>query len=127
VLKVLEMASNPSLKSFCINTFYRLELVQYGEEKLDKLNMLSYEFLSSVPRSIRRRLPYLNKKIEELGNILMKKTLFNLNGIKFTVTDPDATVVLSRLYEKWMWNYLKVKSDDVFWTLVLTLEDMHWR
>ena len=109
------MVLHPSLTAFLAHTIVRFKLVRYGENILHRLSMLSIAVLYSTPRFIRRRLPLLAIKIEELCNTLARKTLVNVNGIKFALIDYESMrIVLPELHEKWMWDYLKVKSGDVF-------------
>lgn len=109
------MALHPSLTGFLAHTIVRFKLVRYGENILHRLSMLYLAVLYSTPKFIRRRLPLLDRRIEELCSTLARKTVVNVNGIKFALIDYESMrIVLPELHEKWMWDYLKVKSGGVF-------------
>lgn len=102
------MARHPYLTAFLKDTVVRFALVKYGANILHKWRIFSCAVLSSIPK-VR-----LNKKVRECCDTLTRKILVKVDGIKFTLVDVESMYIVSPQFEKWMWDYLKVKSGDVF-------------
>jgi len=102
------MARHPALTIFLKDTIRRFALIRYGANISHKWRTFSYAVLSSIPK-VR-----LNKKVRQCGDILARKILFKVDGIKFTLVDSASIKVVLPQWEKWIWDYLKVKSGNIF-------------
>jgi len=104
----------PSIVGFLKSLGKRLRISVRGCEGGDKLRLLVWSFMDSIPRSVRKAFPYLEEPLELIKNKLVYGTVLNVNGNFFVLSDCESLFILSPEFEDWMWSYLKPTKGEVF-------------
>lgn len=84
-----------------------------GNNLLDKLKILLYGMLDSIPRAIRKRSRIIESVIARSAEILKGVTI-ETKGLKYALVDEDSLYFFTPVFEPWMENYLKPKRGDIF-------------
>jgi FkbM family methyltransferase len=78
-----------------------------------KFNLLFIQSLRSIPR-ILRRIPALSRLVAIAEKFDCDGMLVEKEGVLYVLVDQHSLELLSRYFEEWMPEYLKLRSDDVF-------------
>jgi len=92
----------------------RMHMALKGCRYADKGRLLCWSILDSVPRTVMRSLPYIQKPIGIIKDRLVKRTTIEVNGNLFHCLDSESVLIISPEFEDWMWNHLSLCEGGVF-------------
>ncbi|MEM4311501.1 MAG: FkbM family methyltransferase [Nitrososphaerales archaeon] len=107
------MVNLPSLSSFIYNFSSKLKDALRVKGMRYKILFVFYSFLSSFPRTIRRRYKYYDEIIGKLINRPFRNRIVDFYGIKYCLVDINSFFIVSPRHEYWIWEYFKPKKGDV--------------
>ncbi|MEM3622763.1 MAG: FkbM family methyltransferase [Candidatus Bathyarchaeia archaeon] len=108
------MKKIPSLRGLLIDSRKRIVMALKGDKITDKILLFFWAVLDSTPHTLLHLLPFIKHPINNIKNLMVKRTIINLNENKFYCIDSESILILSYDFEKWMWNHLKLGGGNVF-------------
>lgn len=102
------------LKVFIEDSIIKLRHIRNGKTSIDKFLIFWLAILSQTPGFLRLRFRFLDEKTVKLCRFLAKNTVVKVGGIYFRLLDAESFIIVFPEFEKFVWDYLKVKEGEVF-------------
>lgn len=102
------------LKVFIEDSIIKLRHVRNGKTLTDKFFVFCLAILSQTPGFLRSRFRFFDEKIFKLCRFLAKNAVVKVDGIYFRLLDEESLIIVFPEFEKFVWDYLKVKEREVF-------------
>lgn len=99
-----------SIKRFFAENIKRFKRISLGYGFNDKLAILGVAVLQSAPAPIRKRIPELEKMI----NQLWYSTIVEINGISYFLLDRESFEIVSPEFESFMEAWFEPRRDEMF-------------
>ena len=109
----MNLSQKPSLRGFLKYLRLRFQAIFKGESIDDKLRLVLWSVLDSIPNIVKKKLPFV-ARIDVFKHLLLKKVMIVWCGCRFKCIDSESLLVLSPSYEQDVLKNIRLNHKCVF-------------